>query len=76
MKLVENRVCRLLGEALLKPSTRFILIDFLKAWQDSVPEGNQYSGFFSRIKTVIHYDKPMCRIIHKFTSARRACIHR
>ncbi|KAJ1527032.1 hypothetical protein ONE63_008576 [Megalurothrips usitatus] len=37
--LREDRVCRFLGEVLLRPAGKFNLQDFLSAWQQSVPEG-------------------------------------
>lgn len=39
VKLKADKVCRFLAEALLRSLNRFNLKDFLKAWQDSVPEG-------------------------------------
>lgn len=39
--LNENKVCRFLAEALLRPAGRFNLQDFLQTWQESVPEGLQ-----------------------------------
>lgn len=38
-KLVEYKVCRFLGSYLLRPVEKFNLDDFLRTWQDSVPEG-------------------------------------
>jgi len=35
----EDRVCRFLGEVLLKPVGRFNFREFMTAWQASVPEG-------------------------------------
>ncbi|XKL59219.1 hypothetical protein PGB90_000235 [Kerria lacca] len=39
VRLIENKVCRIIGEELLKPTTTFEFNDFLRAWQGSVPEG-------------------------------------
>lgn len=36
---VENKVCKFLGETLLKRMGKFNLKEFLKVWQESVPEG-------------------------------------
>jgi len=35
----ENEVCRLMGEVLLKSAGRFNLQEFLRIWQQTVPEG-------------------------------------
>ncbi|ODN04174.1 Sister chromatid cohesion protein DCC1 [Orchesella cincta] len=45
----ENTVCRFVGETLLKSMGKFNLREFMKVWQESVPEGlkvspNQLSG--------------------------------
>ncbi|XP_034242645.1 sister chromatid cohesion protein DCC1 isoform X2 [Thrips palmi] len=37
--LRDDRICRYLGEVLLRPAGKFNLRDFLSAWQQSVPEG-------------------------------------
>lgn len=42
VKLIEDRICRLSGEVLLKETPHFGLQEFLKMWQDSVPEGKSY----------------------------------
>lgn len=38
-KLIEDKVCQVLAEALLRPTEKFILSEFLSVWQASVPEG-------------------------------------
>ncbi|KAJ8032967.1 Sister chromatid cohesion protein DCC1 [Holothuria leucospilota] len=38
-KLNEDRICRLYAEMLLKHTDKFNLVEFLQAWQQSVPEG-------------------------------------
>ncbi|BES87216.1 Sister chromatid cohesion protein [Nesidiocoris tenuis] len=38
-ELNENKICRFLGEALLRPVDKFNLHDFLQAWESSVPSG-------------------------------------
>uniref|UniRef100_A0A0A9WMG4 Sister chromatid cohesion protein DCC1 n=1 Tax=Lygus hesperus TaxID=30085 RepID=A0A0A9WMG4_LYGHE len=40
-RLDEFKICRFLGESLLKPVDKFNLDDFLKAWSSSVPAGLQ-----------------------------------
>lgn len=40
-KLDNDKVCRFLGEVLLRTAGRIGLDDFTKAWQDSVPDGLQ-----------------------------------
>ncbi|XP_065211120.1 sister chromatid cohesion protein DCC1 [Planococcus citri] len=39
VKLIEDRVCRMLGESTLKRFSHFELKDFLNVWQGAVPEG-------------------------------------
>ncbi|XP_076064458.1 sister chromatid cohesion protein DCC1 isoform X3 [Oratosquilla oratoria] len=36
---IDNKVCRLYAEVLLKPAEKFNLQEFLSIWQQSVPEG-------------------------------------
>ncbi len=50
MKLIEHKICRILGEELLKPTSRFELTAFLKAWQQCVPEGIT-KAVFNRLAT-------------------------
>lgn len=38
-RLKENEICRFLGSCLLRPVEKFNLHDFLRTWQESVPEG-------------------------------------
>lgn len=48
VKLIENRVCRIMGEVLLRSNPQFALTEFLKPWQDSVPEGmSKHALFFA-----------------------------
>uniref|UniRef100_A0A8D9AZH6 Sister chromatid cohesion protein DCC1 n=2 Tax=Cacopsylla melanoneura TaxID=428564 RepID=A0A8D9AZH6_9HEMI len=58
--LIEDKICRLIGEALLRPTEKFILSEFLSVWQSSVPEGlttslKQLDG----IAFVRHSSKPV-----------------
>lgn len=39
VSLIEDKVCRFLAVALLRPCEKFNLPDFKAAWQGSVPEG-------------------------------------
>ncbi len=41
----ENEICRFYGKVLLKPVGRFHLKEFMRIWQDSVPEGIHCSQF-------------------------------
>lgn len=40
----EEKVCRFLGETLLKSMGKFNMKEFLTVWQESVPEGNINNG--------------------------------
>lgn len=35
----EDEICRFYGEVLLMPGGRFNVSEFMKIWQESVPEG-------------------------------------